>query len=144
MDCEKLDLRIEMENNESHEDLNNTRIQPRTLFIVELLNLKELPQWLLHANTLESLTVSKCPNFITLPESMQDLESLKSLYILDCPKLTCLPEDMHNLIALRELRIDGCPVLSERCKKDTGEDWPKIAHIPLIGLDDEEIKSSKY
>ncbi|KAL5761288.1 hypothetical protein ACOSQ2_020126 [Xanthoceras sorbifolium] len=142
--CEKLDLRIEMEKNDSHEDLNNTRIQPRTLIIGELLNMKELPQWLLHANTLESLTVSDCPNFITLPEPLQDLESLKALYIIDCPKLTCLPEDMHNLIALRELRIDGCPILSERCKKDTGEDWLKIAHIPLIGLDDEEIKSSKY
>ncbi|KAH7571157.1 hypothetical protein JRO89_XS05G0261300 [Xanthoceras sorbifolium] len=142
MKCEKLDLRIEMEKNDSHEDLNNTRIQPRTLFIFKLLNLKELPQWLLHANTLESLTILKCPNFITLPEPLQDLESLKALYIARCPKLTCLPADMHNLISLRELRIAGCPLLIERCKKDTGEDWPKIAHIPLIWLAGEEIKST--
>ncbi|KAL5828277.1 hypothetical protein ACOSQ4_020074 [Xanthoceras sorbifolium] len=136
MDCEKLDLRIEMEKNDSHEDLNNTQIQPRTLIIRGLLNLKELPQWLLHANTLESLPC------VPTSSALQDLESLKALYIFGCPKLTCLPEDMHNLIAPIELRIDGCPVLSERCKKDTGEDWPKIAHIPLIWLDDEEIKST--
>ncbi|KAL5828221.1 hypothetical protein ACOSQ4_020018 [Xanthoceras sorbifolium] len=142
--CGKLNLRIEMEEDESHQDLNSTRIQLRTLVIQRLPNLEELPQWLLHANTLESLNIDECPNFILVPESLQNLKSLKALYIFDCPKLTSLPEDMYRLIALRDLRINGCPSLSERCKKDSGEDWPKIARIPLIKLDFEEIKSSKY
>ncbi|KAL5828219.1 hypothetical protein ACOSQ4_020016 [Xanthoceras sorbifolium] len=133
-----------MEEDNSHQYLNSTQIQLRTISIDNLLNLEELPQWLLHANTLESLIIVDCPNFILVPESLQNLELLRTLYILDCPKLTSLPEDMNRLIALRDFRIAGCPVLIERCKKDTGEDWPKIAHIPMIQLDDEEIKSSKY
>ncbi|KAL5761221.1 hypothetical protein ACOSQ2_020059 [Xanthoceras sorbifolium] len=142
--CGKLNLRIGMEEHNSHQYLNSTQIQLRTISIDNLLNLEELPQWLLHANTLESLIIVDCPNFILVPESLQNLELLRTLYILDCPKLTSLPEDMNRLIALRDFRIAGCPVLIERCKKDTGEDWPKIAHIPMIQLDDEEIKSSKY
>ncbi|KAL5761219.1 hypothetical protein ACOSP7_019749 [Xanthoceras sorbifolium] len=144
MNCEKLNLRIEMEDDDSHQDLNNTQIQLRTLSILALPNLEELPQWLLHANTLESLAINECPNFRALSESLQHLESLKFLYISSCPKFTSLPKDMDRLIALRDLRISDSPVLIERCKKDTGEDWLKIAHIPLIWLDDEEIKSSKY
>ncbi|KAH7571110.1 hypothetical protein JRO89_XS05G0254700 [Xanthoceras sorbifolium] len=141
MKCEKLNLRIEMEDDDSHQDLNNTQIQLRTLSILALPNLEELPQWLLHANTLESLAINECPNFRALSESLQHLESLKFLYISSCPKFTSLPKDMDRLIALRDLRIFDSPVLIERCKKDTGEDWLKIAHIPLIWLDDEEIKS---
>ncbi|KAH7571113.1 hypothetical protein JRO89_XS05G0255200 [Xanthoceras sorbifolium] len=144
IDCEKLNLRIEMEEDDSHQNLNSTQIQLRTLSLQKLQNLEELPRWLLHANTLESLDIDECPNFTALSESLQNLKSLKALYIFDCPKLTSLPKDMHRLIALRDFRIVGCPMLSKRCKMDTGEDWPKIAHIPLIWVDGEEIKSSKY
>ncbi|KAK0574831.1 hypothetical protein LWI29_029792 [Acer saccharum] len=143
LDCEKLNLRIEMEEDDSRQDLNSTRIQLRTIFISGLPNLEELPQWLLHGNTLESLSILKCPNFIALPESLQNLQSLQLLFIWDCPKLTSLPEGMRRLIALRRLAIYGdCPALIERCKKDTGEDWPKIAHIPRIEIDGETIQSS--
>ncbi|TXG57352.1 hypothetical protein EZV62_018665 [Acer yangbiense] len=118
VDCEKLNLRIEMEEDDSRQDLNSTRIQLRSIFIKELPNLEELPQWLLHGNTLESLTIQLCPNFIALPESLQNLQSLQLLAIVDCPKLTSLPEDMHRLIALRRLVIGGdCPALIERCKR---------------------------
>ncbi|KAI9195537.1 hypothetical protein LWI28_015856 [Acer negundo] len=139
IDCEKLNLRIEMEEDDSRQDLNSTRIQLRSIIIKGLPNVEELPQWLLHGNTLESLTIDKCPNFIALPESMQNLQSLQHLFIVDCPKLTSLPEGMHRLIALRRLIINGCPALSGRCEKDTGEDWHKIAHIPWIQIDDESI-----
>ncbi|XP_048448021.1 disease resistance protein RGA2 [Pyrus x bretschneideri] len=36
---------------------------------------------------------------------------------------------------LSTLWIMNCPMLSERCKKEKGEDWPKIAHIPHINID---------
>ncbi|KAK4841661.1 hypothetical protein QYF36_008320 [Acer negundo] len=92
IDCGKLNLRIEMEEDDSRQDLNSTRIQLKSIFIAELPNLEELPQWLLHGNTTESL---------------QNLESLQLLYIWDCPKLTSLPEEMHPLISLRRFEIDG-------------------------------------
>ncbi|KAI9196171.1 hypothetical protein LWI28_021626 [Acer negundo] len=140
--CEKLDLRIEMEEDDSRQDLNSTRIQLQSIIIKGLPNVEELPQWLLHGNTLESLTIDECPNFIALPESLQNLQSLQHLFIFDCPKLTSLPEGMHRLIALRRLIIDGCPALSGRCKKDTGEDWHKIAHIHWIRINRERCTSA--
>ncbi|KAK2641763.1 hypothetical protein Ddye_023526 [Dipteronia dyeriana] len=142
--CEKLNLRIEMEEEDSRQDLNSTRIQLQSILIRGLPNVEELPQWLLHGNTLESLAIAECPNFMALPESLQNLQSLQLLGIWDCPKLISLPEAMHRLISLRRLGIEGCPALSGRCNKDTGEDWHKIAHIPWIILDREEIKSPKY
>ena len=44
---------------------------------------------------------------------------------------------MRNLKMLRELIIEGCPDLKRRCKKDKGEDWPNIAHILFITMEDE-------
>ncbi|TXG57350.1 hypothetical protein EZV62_018663 [Acer yangbiense] len=142
IDCEKLNLRIEMD---SRQDLNSSRIQLRSILIQELPNLEEFPQWLLHDNTLEALDIRECPNFIAFPESLQNLQSLQHLFIWDCPKLISLPEGMHRLIALRRLVIGGdCPALIERCKKDTGEDWPKIAHIPWIRIDDEVEETEHF
>ncbi|KAL9409172.1 hypothetical protein AB3S75_047538 [Citrus x aurantiifolia] len=79
---------------------------------------------------------------MALPRSLKDLEALETLVIAECPKLSSLPEDMHHLTTMKLLTIAECPALSERCKPPTGEDWPKISHIPQIGLDHEMIKSS--
>lgn len=81
---------------------------------------------------------------MALPESLRNFEALEGLVIGNCPKLSSLPEDMHHLTTLKSLAIAGCPALSERCKPPTGEDCPKIAHIPEILLDGEMIKSSDY
>lgn len=106
----------------------------------------ELPQWLLQGSTdtLQNLLILGCPNFMALPESLRNFEALEGLVIGNCPKLSSLPEDMHHLTTLKSLAIAGCPALSERCKPPTGEDCPKIAHIPEILLDGEMIKSSDY
>ncbi|KHG05138.1 Disease resistance RGA2 [Gossypium arboreum] len=39
---------------------------------------------------------------------------------------------MHCLTNLQELDIHGVSQLEERCEKDIGADWYKIAHIPLV------------
>ncbi|KDO38925.1 hypothetical protein CISIN_1g045942mg, partial [Citrus sinensis] len=130
----------------SHHDRKNTRPHLRRVVIGEITQFLELPQWLLQCctDTLQSLIIVDCPNFMALPGSLKDLEALETLVIARCPKLSSLPEDMHHVTTLKSLAIAECPALSERCKPPTGEDWPKIAHIPEILLDDKMIKSSDY
>ena len=144
--CESLDLNlnVEMEGEGSHHDRKNTRPRLRRVYIREITQLSELPQWLLQCCTdsLQSLVISDCPNFMALPGSLKDLKALETLVIEQCPKLSLLPDDMHHVTTLKSLTIIGCPALSERCKWPTGEDWPKIAHIPQVKLDGEMIKSS--
>ncbi|KAM2159467.1 hypothetical protein TB2_042702 [Malus domestica] len=58
---------------------------------------------------------------------------LSSLQISDCDYIKTLPDflcktPLHNLI------IKDCPMLSERCEQSSGEEWPKISHIPNIKI----------
>ncbi|XVF41674.1 hypothetical protein PTKIN_Ptkin01aG0298900 [Pterospermum kingtungense] len=138
-DCEKLDLNMTLGfqgKDEEHE--GGLRLQ--TLGIKKLPKLEALPQWLLagSANTLQVLTVLVCKNLTTLAEK-QNLTSLEFFGIVDCPKLSSLPEQMS---CLKHLQIEGCPILSERCKPEIGEDWPKIAHVYNLWIDDNKISSS--
>jgi len=49
--------------------------------------------------------------------------------------LRSFPDSIRHLTSLEFLKIRGCPTLKERCKKGTGEDWDKIAHIPKLHVD---------
>ncbi|KAH9648411.1 hypothetical protein KPL70_025574 [Citrus sinensis] len=121
--CESLDLNLnmEMEGEGSHHDRKNTRPHIRRVFIKEITQLLELPQWLLQGSTdtLQNLLILGCPNFMALLESLRNFEALEVLVIGNCPKLSSLPEDMHHLTTLKSLAIAGCPALSERCKPPT-------------------------
>ncbi|KAM5550917.1 hypothetical protein ABKV19_027321 [Rosa sericea] len=59
------------------------------------------------------------------------LNSLQELGIWNCPALRCLP-DSGLPSSLSRLHISGCPLLEKRCRRETGEDWPKTAHIKHI------------
>ncbi|XP_044507250.1 disease resistance protein RGA2-like [Mangifera indica] len=143
-DCVRLnlDLSIGSDEQHNHEELNSTGPPLRSLLINNLPQLVELPQWLLRCstNTLQTLLISNCSKLKALPESMQKLQVLG---VLNCPELSSLPKDINYLIALKELMIGLCPKLTERCKPEAGEDWPKIAHIPKIQLDGKIIKSTE-
>ncbi|KAB2628000.1 disease resistance protein RGA3 [Pyrus ussuriensis x Pyrus communis] len=58
---------------------------------------------------------------------------LSSLQINFCRGIKTLPDFLCKT-PLQELFIVGCPSLSERCKQDSGEEWPKISHIPNIKI----------
>jgi hypothetical protein len=72
----------------------------------------------------------------SLPEEwLGNLTSLQRLQIWDCPNLTSLPQGIRNLTSLHGLIIRDCPILGQRCQRQTGEDWPNIAHVPYVEVD---------
>ncbi|TQE02992.1 hypothetical protein C1H46_011356 [Malus baccata] len=87
-----------------------------------------------HPSKLIHLSLGGIEDLASLPEEICNLNSLQHLEISDCFNFSSLPEGIRGLPSLNTLRIWCCPVLSERCKKETGEDWFKIAHIPHIGI----------
>jgi len=49
-----------------------------------------------------------------------------------------MPDCIGNLNKLQNLEITRCPSLSKRCRRGTGEDWPKIKHISKIEIDGDD------
>nr|POE61636.1 putative disease resistance protein rga4 [Quercus suber] len=117
------------------EDNQDLKLSLQKLIIGGLPKLEVLPQWLKgSANTLQLLWIQECENLKALPEWLPSLKSLHTLAIGKCPKLSSLPKGMEALTALRQLQIEGCLDLSRKCK---AEDLHKIAHVPLIDLDED-------
>ncbi|RDX61473.1 putative disease resistance RPP13-like protein 1, partial [Mucuna pruriens] len=90
--------------------------------------------------SLSTLTLRDLPNLKFLPH-FKYLTSLKELSIYYCPKLSCLPKTGLPS-SLWELNIQDCPFLKERCRKDKGKDWLKIADIPYVEIDGKFIYDS--
>ncbi|ESW05622.1 hypothetical protein PHAVU_011G195400 [Phaseolus vulgaris] len=84
--------------------------------------------------SLTQLYIHHFPNLKKLDyKGLCHLSSLQLMYIQYCPVLQCLPkEGLPESIS--NLRINGCPLLHQRCKKQEGEDWQKIAHIKYLSM----------
>lgn len=126
-DCEEVDLLCDESDNGTQWV---TSLQELRLSL--LPHLMTLPKWIGNLKLLQSLKIDECPNLTSLPEWIGNLTSLQKLEVYLCPKLTSLPEGVRNLSLLQSLEIINCSHLNERCQKDVGKDWPKIARVPII------------
>ncbi|KAG5528012.1 hypothetical protein RHGRI_028818 [Rhododendron griersonianum] len=113
----------------------------RSLTVFGCSKIQYFPEGMRHLNSLQRMEISNCEGLITLPNWLGSLQSLSYLGIEDCSNLRSMPDGLRGQKNLRELRIYNCPNLERRCKKESGEDWLKIAHIPNIWINYEQIQS---
>ncbi|KAI8016721.1 putative disease resistance protein [Camellia lanceoleosa] len=99
--------------------------------------LESFPEEGLLPSTLIWLQIEGLPNLKLLNNrGLQHLGSLKNMRIARCPQLQSLPEEGLPT-SLFLLEIMECPLLKPRCLREEGQDWHKIAHIPLLHTDSE-------
>ncbi|KAL4601268.1 hypothetical protein ACB092_11G259500 [Castanea dentata] len=106
------------------------------LVVDSLPKLVSLPMGLQYVSSLQSLNIWNCRSLIAIPEWICKLISLQKLSIWKSPNLESLPEGIGALTSLQTLEIRHCPILQNRCKKQIGEDWHKISHIPNLDIEE--------
>ncbi|XP_062076927.1 putative disease resistance protein RGA3 [Humulus lupulus] len=62
------------------------------------------------------------------------MPSLENLVLIGCLMLEALPDFLEST-PLKNLEIRRCYILENSCKRETGEDWPKIRHVPNIVIE---------
>ncbi|CAJ2639008.1 unnamed protein product [Trifolium pratense] len=102
----------------------------------EFENVESFPEENLLPPNLEALELDNCSKLrIMNNKGFLHLNSLIDLCIRNCPSLESLPEEALQLSSLSELWIVECPLIREKYKKEGGERWDKIRHIPEVYID---------
>ncbi|XP_074319895.1 disease resistance protein RGA2-like [Silene latifolia] len=111
-----------------------------------LIDIPELKGWCSMTDSAQDLTrwTSAFPKLENVTMDMELVILLaqvfpqgvsERLYISYCQRLKSLPHEMSNLSNLKSLFLRKCSrQLGERCQEPSGEDWPKIQHIPYITI----------
>ncbi|PON74394.1 LRR domain containing protein [Parasponia andersonii] len=95
--------------------------------------LDSLPAGSLPAASLTFVWLRNLPGLQSLNGSaFKNVTSLHLLRLSNCKELQYLPEQMLRPTFLSSLWIAECPILERRYRKEKGEDWNKISHIPQI------------
>ena len=82
------------------------------------------------------LSIVNFPNLKSLASiGLQSFTSLKVLELVHCPQLQSFVPKKGMPPTLAKLVIWRCPILKNRCLKNKGKDWPQIAHIPYVEID---------
>uniref|UniRef100_A0A2C9V8N2 Uncharacterized protein n=1 Tax=Manihot esculenta TaxID=3983 RepID=A0A2C9V8N2_MANES len=115
----------------------------RTLVIYGCKSLISLPQSMKYLTALEILAIGNCENLnLTWEEKgKRSSNTLRFLKLESCKYLKKLPVCIQNITSLQHLEIKNCDELSERCEREKGEDWSKIAHIPKLVINGSDIDS---
>ena len=71
--------------------------------------------------------------------SLTIMPCLHYLEIYKCYKLKSLPEFLRT-IPLKDLEMSVSDLLQERCKRETGDEWPKISHIQNININSKSVQ----
>ncbi|KAL6001746.1 hypothetical protein ACLOJK_041938, partial [Asimina triloba] len=127
--------RLEIENMEALINLPESLGQLESLKLLNISHcgkLKSLPNTLSQLKSLEYLSIGGWKELESLPHWLGQLKALRYLTISDCTALRSLPHWLKSLPLLRGLHIRNCPLLSERCRREGGKDWPKISRIPIV------------
>ncbi|CAO2831731.1 unnamed protein product [Amaranthus hypochondriacus] len=105
----------------------------RSLKFILLPKLVRLPRGMHCLTSLHSLEIKLCDNLEELPDWIGCLMSLQSLSISYCDKLKSVPQEICQLTSLERLSLEkNSEELRIRCQEPSGDDWPKIQHIPFI------------
>ena len=88
-------------------------------------------------SSLEFLYIDNIDDMISLPDKLlQHVSTLQCLSIDNSSGLTTLPYWIGSLTSLASLSIYDCEHLTERCQREIGDEWHKIAHIPNTKIND--------
>ncbi|KAM3686026.1 hypothetical protein ACJW31_11G165600 [Castanea mollissima] len=99
---------------------------------------ESFPERELLPSSLTSLEIWNNPLLKSLNGDELYLIALKKLEIGCCPNLHSMPEEGLPT-SLSFLHVKKCPLLKNRCLREKGEDWSKIAHVPVIKIDGKVI-----
>ncbi|KAI3445063.1 hypothetical protein Pfo_001728 [Paulownia fortunei] len=84
--------------------------------------------------SLIKFSIARFPKLSSLSRVLENLTSLQHLSIMNCTSINVLPSE-NLLEKLWHLEISDCPLLKQRCLRDKGDYWPKIAGIPCVEID---------